>query len=80
MHVFTKNKTNIMKKVFALFFALILVAGLSSCTKKCKCTLLKNGVAVENATEFERELDKAYNDCSDMSELDEDSQTGIQCK
>jgi len=69
-----------MKKFVALFFAFVLVAGMSSCTKMCKCTLLKNGAAVENASEFERELDKAYKDCSAMSNFDEDSQTGIQCK
>ena len=69
-----------MKKLIALFFALVLVAGMSSCTKMCKCTLLKNGVVVERATEFERELDKAYKDCSAMSNFDEESQTGIQCK
>lgn len=69
-----------MKKVVALFFALAVVAGMSSCTKMCKCTLLKNGTAVENASAFERELDKAYKDCSAMSNFDEDSQTGIQCK
>lgn len=69
-----------MKKVVALFFALALVAGMSSCKKMCKCTLLKNGVAVEKATEFERELDKAYKNCSAMSDFDEESQTGIQCK
>ena len=68
-----------MKKVVALFFALALVAGMSSCNKMCKCTLLKNGAAVENASEFERELYKAYKDCSAMSDFDEDSQTGIQC-
>jgi len=69
-----------MKKVVALFFALALIAGMSSCTKMCKCTLLKNGAVVENATDFDRELDKAYKDCSAMSNFDEDSQTGIQCK
>jgi hypothetical protein len=69
-----------MKKVIALFFALALVAGMSSCTKMCKCTLLKNGAPVENATAFERELDKAYKDCHDMGNFDEESQTGIQCK
>ena len=69
-----------MKKVVALFFALAMVAGMSSCNKMCKCTLLKNGAAVENAYEFERELDKAYDNCSAMSNFDEDSQTGIQCK
>ena len=68
-----------MKKVIALFFTLALVAGMSSCNKMCKCTLLKNGAAVENASEFERELDKAYKDCSAMSDFDEDSQTGIKC-
>ena len=68
-----------MKKFVALCFALAMVAGMSSCTKMCKCTLLKNGAPVENATEFERELDKAYKDCSAMSDFDEDSQTGIQC-
>lgn len=69
-----------MKKVIALFFALALVAGMSSCKKMCKCTLLKNGAAVEKATDFQRELDKAYKDCSAMSNFDEESQTGIQCK
>ncbi len=69
-----------MKKVVALFFALALIAGMSSCTKMCKCTLLKNGAVVENSTDFDRELDKAYKDCSAMSNFDEDSQTGIQCK
>ena len=69
-----------MKKFVALFFAICLVAGMASCTKMCKCTLLKNGSPVENATEFERELDKAYNDCSAMSDFDDNSQTGIQCK
>ena len=69
-----------MKKFIALFFALVLIAGMSSCTKMCKCTLLKNGAAVEKATEFYRELDKAYKDCSAMSDFDEDLQTGIQCK
>jgi hypothetical protein len=46
----------------------------------CKCSLLKNGNPVENATEFERELDKAYKDCSAMSDFNEDFQTGILCK
>ncbi len=69
-----------MKKIIALFFALALVAGMSSCSKMCKCTLLKNGAVVEKAKEFERELDKAYKDCSAMSDFDEESQTGIQCK
>ena len=53
---------------------------MSSCTKMCKCTFLKNGTVVEKATEFERELDKPYKDCSAMSNFDEESQTGIQCK
>ncbi|MBO4655492.1 MAG: hypothetical protein J5644_08105 [Bacteroidales bacterium] len=69
-----------MKKFVALLMAICLVAGITSCTKMCKCVLLKNGNTVENATEFERELDKAYNDCSAMSDFDETSQTGIQCK
>lgn len=69
-----------MKKFVALLFALCLVAGVSSCTKMCKCSLLKNGTPVENAIAFDRELDKPYNDCSSMSDFDKDSQTGIQCK
>lgn len=69
-----------MKKFVALFFAFVLVAGMSSCTKMCKCTLLKNGTPVENAVDFERELDKPYDDCSAMSNFDENTETGIQCK
>ena len=69
-----------MKKYVVLFFLVCLIVGLSSCTKMCKCTFLKNGAAVEKATAFERELDKAYKDCSAMSDFDEESQTGIQCK
>ena len=69
-----------MRKFVALFFALCMIVGMSSCNKMCKCTFLKNGAAVENATEFERELDKAYNDCSAMSNFDEESETGIKCK
>jgi len=69
-----------MKKFVALFFAFCMIVGMSSCTKMCKCTFLKNGAAVENVTEFERELDNPYKDCSAMSNFDEDSQTGIQCK
>lgn len=69
-----------MKKIIALFFAFCMVASISSCKKTCKCTLLKNGVPVENAQEFERDLDKAYSDCSYMGDYDEATQTGIQCK
>jgi hypothetical protein len=69
-----------MKKFIALFLALALVAGMSSCTKMCKCSFLKNGAPVEKTTEFEKELDKAYKDCSAMSDFDEDSQTGTLCK
>ena len=53
---------------------------MSSCSKMCKCALLNQGVPVQNATEFERELDKAYADCSYMSEFDETTQTGIKCE
>jgi hypothetical protein len=69
-----------MKKYVVLFFLFCFVVGLSSCTKMCKCTFYKNGAVVENATAFERELDKAYKDCSAMGDFDEESQTGIQCK
>ena len=69
-----------MKKFVALFFAICIIVGMCSCTKMCKCTFLKNGTVVEKATEFERELDKPYKDCSAMSNFDEESQTGIQCK
>ena len=80
LFAFMRNKITKMKKFAALFFAFCLIVGMSSCTKMCKCTLLKNGAPVENATDFERELDKAYDNCSAMSNFDEDSQTGIQCK
>ena len=69
-----------MKKFIALFFALCLVTGISSCTKTCKCSLLKNGAPVENAVDFEKDLDKPYKDCSAMSNYDTDAQTGILCK
>lgn len=69
-----------MRKFVVLFLALCFVLGLSSCTKKCKCSLWKNGATVENAQDFERELDKAYDKCSSMSNFDEITQTGIQCK
>lgn len=69
-----------MKKAIILFLAICLVAGLSACTKKCKCSLWKNGGTVENAIDFERELDQAYDNCSGMSNFDETTQTGLKCK
>ncbi len=69
-----------MKKFVVLFLCICIIACMSSCTKMCKCSLLKNGAPVANATEFERELDKAYKDCSAMSDFNEDFQTGIVCK
>lgn len=69
-----------MKKFVVLFFCLCIMAGMSSCAKMCKCSFLKNGSPLENTTEFEKELDNAYKDCSAMSNFDEETQTGTQCK
>ncbi|MCQ2272048.1 MAG: hypothetical protein MJZ72_04580 [Bacteroidales bacterium] len=69
-----------MKKLLLLLVVATVAVVFSSCTKKCSCTLMKNGNAVENATSFERELDSPYDQCAAMGNFDEDSQTGIQCK
>lgn len=70
-----------MKKFVALFFATCMVLVCSSCTKFCKCTYYKNG-SVDTSTikPFERELDKAYKDCSKMNDYNEATQTGAKCK
>lgn len=71
-----------MKKFVALLFAICCLGiGLSSCTKFCKCTYYRNGAQDTSSVKpFERELDKAYKDCSKMSDFDETTQTGSKCK
>lgn len=69
-----------MKKILLLLLVAVVAVALSSCTKKCNCTLMKNGAPVENATSFDRELDDPYEKCASMGNFDDISQTGIQCK
>lgn len=66
-----------MKKIFLAFAVIAMVAGLSSCNKKCECKSYAGGV-VGATEEIEVESGKKCKDYTTI--IIEDPKTGVECK